>query len=81
MYKNVYVSLLCCVHFNNHNSTHILQHGTCGVDIDFGSSVMNRAAFHIAKPLDMNVNSNTSDETPLIVASCDGDLQTVCELM
>ena len=42
---------------------------------------MNRAAFHIAKPLAMNVGSNTSDETPFIVASCDGNLQTVCELM
>ena len=32
----------------------------------------------------MNVNSSTSDETdetPLIVASRDGNLQTVCELM
>jgi hypothetical protein len=42
---------------------------------------MNRAAFHIAKPLDMNVHIDTLDETPLIVASCNGNLQTVCELM
>ena len=45
---------------------------------------MNCAAFHIAKTLDMNVNSNTldeTDETPLIVASRDGNLRTVCELM
>ena len=84
IYKNVRVSLLCCVHFYNYDSTHRLQNGTCGVDIVFGSSVINRAASHIAKPFDMNVNSNTSDETdetPLIVASCDGDLRTVCELM
>jgi ankyrin repeat protein len=47
----------------------------------FGSSVINRAAFPIAKPLDMNVNIDASDETPLIVASCNSDLQTVCELM
>ena len=42
---------------------------------------MNRATFNSAKPLDMNVNRNTLDETPLIVASRDGDLQTVCKLM
>ena len=53
----------------------------CGVDMVFGSFVINRAAaFHIAKTLDMNV-LDTSDETPLIVASKNGDLQTVCELM
>jgi ankyrin repeat protein len=46
----------------------------------FGSSVINRAAFDIAKTLDMS-NLDTSDETPLTVASENGDLQTVCKLM
>ena len=63
----VYISTITTVHTDYNTGP------DCGVDIVFGSSIMNRAAFHIAKPLDMNVNSNTSDDTPLIVASRDGN--------